>query len=144
MMLAGKTATTFDLANNTAYAKRSSWAGHEVQSLIAWVRATQAGDWEAFRTHAGKVAHTAAADEHNGVLLQVVADAGDVGGDFDPIGQTYPGHFTQRGVRLFRGHRTDRRADTAALRALLQNRSRGFILHLLSAFTNQLVNGRHE
>lgn len=50
--------TTFDLANNTAYAKRSSWAGHEVQSLIAWVRATQAGDWEAFRTHAGKVAHS--------------------------------------------------------------------------------------
>src|SRR5215468_4061198 len=34
--------------------------------------------------HAGQVFDAAAADEHDGVLLQVVADARDVGGHLDP------------------------------------------------------------
>lgn len=50
--------TSFDLANNTAYTKKSSWTGFEVQSLIAWVRATQAGNWGEFLNQASKVAHT--------------------------------------------------------------------------------------
>lgn len=50
--------TEFDLANNTAYTKKSSWAGYELQSLIAWIRATQSQNWEEFLGQASKVAHT--------------------------------------------------------------------------------------
>src|SRR3954467_13994895 len=48
----------------------------------------------------GQVLHTTAADEHDGVLLQVVADAGNVGGDLDPAGQPNTGDLTQSRVRL--------------------------------------------
>ncbi len=50
--------TQFDLANNTAYTKKSSWAGYELQSLIAWVRATQSQNWQEFLGQASKVAHS--------------------------------------------------------------------------------------
>ena len=39
-------------------------------------------------TYTGEVLHTTAADEHDGVLLQVVALAGDVGVDLLAVGQT--------------------------------------------------------
>src|SRR5690606_1446260 len=45
--------------------------------------------------HARKVAHTAAADQHHGVLLQVVPLAGDVGDDFALVGQADLGHLAQ-------------------------------------------------
>src|SRR5579862_8665499 len=38
-------------------------------------------------TNTGKVADTAATDEHDRVFLQVVAFAGNVGGDFLAVGQ---------------------------------------------------------
>src|SRR3990172_10574388 len=65
--------------------------------------------------HAGKVLHTATAHEHDRVLLEVVADAGDVGGDLDPGGQPDTGDLAQRRVRLLGGGRVDARADTPAL-----------------------------
>src|SRR5258706_4555477 len=71
--------------------------------------------------HRRKVGHPAAADEHDGVLLQVVADARDVRRDLHVIGETHPGDLAERGVRLLRGHRADDRADTTLLgRALAQ------------------------
>src|SRR5690242_6835289 len=50
--------------------------------------------------HTGQVLHTTAADQHHRVLLQVVALAGNVGGDFHRIAQAHAGDFAQRGVRL--------------------------------------------
>src|SRR5262245_39366828 len=38
--------------------------------------------------NAGEILHTAAADEHHAVLLEVVAFARDVRGDFETVGQT--------------------------------------------------------
>src|SRR5204862_522316 len=61
--------------------------------------------------HAGKVAHTAAADEHHRVLLQVVAFARDVRNDFAAVGQTDLGHLAKRRVRLLRGRRVDTGAN---------------------------------
>src|SRR5437588_12226104 len=49
---------------------------------------------------ARKVLHPAATHEHDRVLLQVVADAGDVGGDLLAGGETDTGDLTQRRVRL--------------------------------------------
>src|SRR3546814_9049924 len=60
--------------------------------------------------HAGKVAHTAAADQHDAVLLEVVAFAGDIGDDFALVGQTDLGDLAERRVRLFRRRRIDRKS----------------------------------
>src|SRR3546814_18488428 len=61
--------------------------------------------------HAGKVAYTAAADQHNAVFLEVVAFAGDVGDDFALVGQADLGNLAERRVRLFRGRRKIGRAS---------------------------------
>src|SRR5215468_8165353 len=50
--------------------------------------------------HAGQVTDATAADQHDGVLLQVVPDARDVGGDLDLAGEPDSGHLAQRRVRL--------------------------------------------
>src|SRR5690242_7190324 len=39
--------------------------------------------------HTRQILHTATADEHDRVLLQVVPDAGNIGCDLDPVGQAY-------------------------------------------------------
>src|SRR3954470_17948819 len=49
---------------------------------------------------ARQVLDAAAADEHDRVLLQVVALAGDVGRDLHPVRQPDAGHLAKRGVRL--------------------------------------------
>src|SRR3954451_6378692 len=69
--------------------------------------------------NARKIAHTAAADQHDAVLLEVVAFARDVADHFALIGQANLGHLAQRRVRLLRGRRIDTGADSALLRILL-------------------------
>src|SRR5919107_124578 len=66
--------------------------------------------------HARKIADTAAADQHDAVLLEVVALAGDVADHFALVGQADLGHLAQRRVRLLGRRRIDARADAAALR----------------------------
>src|SRR6185295_19486349 len=46
-------------------------------------------------THSRQVLHAASADEHDGVLLEVVTHAGDVGRHFDAVRQTPARHFPQ-------------------------------------------------
>src|SRR5882757_3872037 len=69
-------------------------------------------------SHAGEILHTTTANEHDGVFLQIVAFAGNVGDDFLAVGQADLGDFAKRGVRLLRRAGHDLRADAAALRAL--------------------------
>ena len=66
-------------------------------------------------TDAGQVLDTAAADHDDGVFLQVVADTGDVSGDFVTIAQAHTGDLTQCGVGLFGGCGTNSGADTSLL-----------------------------
>src|SRR5712691_2819360 len=72
--------------------------------------------------HPGQVADAAAAHQHDGVLLEVVADAGDVGGDLDVAGEPHPGNLAEGRVRLLGRCRINARADPAALRAALERR----------------------
>src|SRR3981081_3167884 len=65
--------------------------------------------------HAGKILDAATAHEHDGVLLQVVPLAGDVGGDLDGAGDPHTGDLAQSRVRLLGGRRVHARADAAAL-----------------------------
>src|SRR6187551_2381355 len=101
---------------------------------------------------AGQVLHPAAADEDDGVLLQVVALAGDVGGDLHPVGQPHTGDLAQGGVRLLRRYGRDAGADAAALRRGdgllaplrgLEARRRGLLLRALAALAYKLVRVRH-
>src|SRR5690606_22392962 len=56
-------------------------------------------------TNTRQVLHTAAAHEHDGVLLQVVSLTRNVGRDLDAAGQTHTRDLTQGRVRLLRGGR---------------------------------------
>lgn len=40
--------SSFDLPNGVAYAKKRSWDGKEVESLISWTRLSQAKNWQEF------------------------------------------------------------------------------------------------
>src|SRR3954454_6974126 len=66
--------------------------------------------------HTRQILDAATAHEHDGVLLQVVALAGDVGGDLDRAGDPHAGDLAQRRVRLLGRGRVDAGADAAALR----------------------------
>src|SRR5579859_820451 len=93
--------------------------------------------------HTGKILHTAAADHHDGVFLQVVAFTRDIAGHFEAVGQAHAGDLTERRVRLLRSGGVDAGANTTLLRAFLQSR------HLIAShdgfarLADQLVNRRH-
>ena len=98
--------------------------------------------------HAREVLDAAAADEHDRVLLQVVALAGNVGGDLDRAGDAHARDLAQRRVRLLRRRRVDARADAAPLRrgdlalaplAGLQARGRELLLRRLAADRGRAV-----
>src|SRR3954468_9035973 len=92
----------------------------------------------------GEVLHATAADEHDRVLLQVVADARDVGGDLDPRGEPDARDLAERGVRLLGSGRVDTRAHTTPLGGSLQS-GRLVLRHLvLAALADQLVDGGHR
>jgi hypothetical protein len=107
-------------------------------------------------THTGEVLNTTATDQHDGVLLQVMADTGNVRGDLDTIREADTGDLTQSRVRLLGGHGTDCSADTALLGAvqirilfllrvvsLQQCGSSALRSQDLTAFAYKLVKSRH-
>ncbi|MNL63059.1 hypothetical protein D3C87_1871500 [compost metagenome] len=87
----------------------------------------------------GQVLDTAAADQHHRVLLQVVADAGDVAGDLDLVRQLDAGDLAQRRVGLLGRGRVDTGANAATLRASLERRGLRLVEDLLSLVTNKLT-----
>src|SRR4051794_13653700 len=93
---------------------------------------------------ARKVANAATADQHDAVLLEVVALAGNVADHLALVGQADLGHLPQRRVRLLRGRRVDAGADSALLRVLLHRRDLGLGLLRLATLADQLVDRRHE
>src|SRR5215207_6300476 len=91
----------------------------------------------------GEVLHPAAADEHDRVLLEVVADTRDVRRDLDTARQAHAGDLAEGGVRLLGGDRVDAGADTAALGRTLQG-GRLVLRHLvLAALADQLIDSGH-
>src|SRR6185436_17738924 len=90
---------------------------------------------------ARQILDAAAADQHQRVLLQVMADAGDVGRHLDAVGQPDARHLAQRRVRLL--GRLGEDADAALLRAVLQRRALGLGDDLLAAGAYELADSRH-
>src|SRR5688572_153127 len=99
-----------------------------------------------------QVLDPAAAHEHDGMLLKVVALAGDVGGDLHPVGEPHAGDLAQGRVRLLRRHGRDTGADAPPLRcghallaplAGLEPRRRDLLLRALAALPDELIRVRH-
>lgn len=67
----------------------------------------------------GQVPHSAASDQNHRVLLQIVSLAGDVGRDFDVVGEAHSCHLSKRRVRLLRGDCANLQADASFLRRTL-------------------------
>src|SRR5690606_15996570 len=106
-------------------------------------------------THTRQVLHPSTPHEHHRVLLEVVADPGNISRYLDPVGQANPRIFPERRVRLLGSHRPDPGADTAPLRGVLgsqlfaetvvtvlQSRRRRFGLLPLPPFPDELVDCR--
>src|SRR3954453_10279666 len=102
--------------------------------------------------HAREVLDAAAADEHDGVLLQVVPLARDVDRYLHAVGEPNARDLAQRGVRLLRRGGVDARADAAPLRggdlllaALpgLQARGGQLLLGGVAALAHELGGRRH-
>src|ERR1700746_3940317 len=77
-------------------------------------------------THSRQVLDAAAADQHHRVLLQVVAFAADVAGDFVAVGEPDAADLAQRRIGLLRRRGVDACADAALLRGRTQRRHLGF------------------
>src|SRR4029453_4408641 len=92
---------------------------------------------------AREVLDAAAADQHDGVLLEVVALAGDVRADLHRVGQPDARDLPKRGVRLLRRGRVHARADAPLLRRAAQGRRLHLRLRRSTTFPHELVDSRY-
>jgi hypothetical protein len=77
------------------------------------------------------------------MFLQIVAYAGDIGGNLCPVGKPHPGHLPQRRIGLFGGYSHNPGTDPPLLGAGLKRRRLRFGGRLLPPETNQLINCWH-
>jgi len=107
-------------------------------------------------TNTGQVTNSSASNKNDGVLLQVVADTGNVGSRLHTVGKSYSCDLTKCGVRLLRAGGGNLSTNTALLRsglvgrlilqgieAVLKNGGLGLVLRLLSSLSDKLVKRRH-
>src|SRR5581483_687888 len=88
---------------------------------------------------AGQILHTPAADEDDGVLLQVVPDTRDVGRHLVAAREAHASDLAQRRVGLLGRVRVHTRADAAALGRALQRRRLRLRGLRLAALPDQLL-----
>src|SRR5690606_36383907 len=90
-----------------------------------------------------KILHTAAAHQHDRVLLQVVAFTADIRNNFETVGQAHFGDFTQCRVRLFGSGGVHAGADTTALRAVFGRGALAAFAADFARLAHELTNGWH-
>jgi hypothetical protein len=93
--------------------------------------------------HTRNVFDAAAACENNGVLLQVMSLAWNIGVYLEMICKAYAGDLSKRRVRLFRRRGKHANADAAALRAFLQCTGLAPRRKDVSSVSNELTDCRH-
>src|SRR5208337_2470172 len=91
-----------------------------------------------------KVLYTATANEHNGVLLQIVPDPRDIGCNFNTVCQADAGDFAQGRIGLLGRRRIYANTNSALLRAALKGGSAGFFPDFFPSFSDQLVDSGHS
>src|SRR5262245_15954154 len=94
-------------------------------------------------TNAREILHTAAANQHDRVLLEVVPDTRDVRGDLDLASQLHASDLAQCRVRLLRRGRVNARTHAAALGAALERGRLRLAALGLAALADQLLNCGH-
>src|SRR5665213_2150731 len=94
-------------------------------------------------TDTGEVLHTTATDQHDGVLLEVVALTGDVGRDLETTGQAHAGDLPEGRVRLLGGVGVHPGAHAAALGGAAQRRRLRLCRLGGPAFADELGNRGH-
>src|SRR5690606_13608363 len=95
-------------------------------------------------THTRQVLYTAATYKNHRVFLQVVTFTTDVRNDFETVGQTHLGDFTQSRVRFFRGCGVHASADTAPLRAVFERWALAALAGDFARLAHELANGWHN
>lgn len=75
--------------------------------------------------NARQILYPAATDKHNGVLLEIVPNAGYIGGHFHAVREPDPCDFSESGVRLLRCRGINPDTDPSLLGAALQSRALG-------------------
>ena len=94
-------------------------------------------------THTRQILYTTAAQQHDRVLLQVMAFTTDVANHLKTVGQANLGDFTQRRVRLLWSCGVHTSTNTALLRRTFQGRNLTFFYDCNTRFADQLINGWH-
>src|SRR5271163_3045023 len=94
--------------------------------------------------NARQVTHAAAANQHDRMLLQVVADARDVGIHLDPVGQPHARDLAQSRVGLLGRGRLHLRAYAALLRRAFERARLHLEAFLHARLPDQLIYRRHS
>jgi len=94
--------------------------------------------------HTREILHSSAADEHDGVLLQVVSNSRNVGSHFHSVRKPDPRDFPESRVRLLRRRGIYPDANAPLLRAAPERGTLGLYSSECSAFSHKLTNSRHE
>jgi hypothetical protein len=87
-------------------------------------------------TNTREVLYTASANEHDGVLLEVVALARDVCIDLFGVGKTYTGNLTHSGIRFLRRGGIHTQAYAPLLRTCIQRTRLRLHFDNLASFAN--------
>jgi hypothetical protein len=90
----------------------------------------------------GEVLDTSTTYQNDGVFLQVVPDAWDIGSNLDPVCKPDTRNFTQSRIGLLGCRCVHPCAYASALGTPLQSRTLRLITNLLSARSYQLIEGR--
>ena len=92
---------------------------------------------------AREILDAAAADQHDGVLLQVVADARNVGRHLNAVGEAHAGDLTKSRIGLLGGLCVHAGADAAALGRTLQGGAGGLVAGGRAALLDELMKRWH-
>jgi hypothetical protein len=95
-------------------------------------------------THTRQILHTAAANQHNRVLLQVMTLARNVRGNLNAVRQANASDLAERRVRLLWRLCIDASANTTTLRRTLQRRRCRLIIRRRAPFSHELIKCRQS
>ena len=130
----------------------AEYFGVSPSTVRGWVRDSKiprnsyikAGKGHSVVAHTRQILHTATTNEHNTVLLQVMALTTNVRRHLKPVGEPHATDLSQSRVRLLRGGGVDACADAATLRASLQCGNTALGDFALARLAHKLVNGCHS
>ena len=87
-------------------------------------------------TYTRQILHTTSADQHDGVLLEIMTFTGNIGDHLYLIRQTHLGHLAQSGVGLLGSRRIYTGTYSTTLRTSIQSPGLAFCTDNLSSFSN--------